>query len=96
MAPTVDPETLEAARAYLWHARHRGSCHNAQGPRCECQCGAHYHQAGQDFFALSTIPPEILVELRAEAAPATKGTARTPGPRRVRRNTAQLRMLLVQ
>ena len=94
-APTVDQDTLAAARAYLWHACHRNACHTAHRDLCECQCGGDFHKAGGSF-ALSAIPPDLLAQLRAEAQPDRKANPRTPGPRRHRRNSAQLSMLLVQ
>ena len=91
---TVDSDTLKDARAFLWHQTHRSRCHYARRDDCECQaCEGHLHKGGG--IGLLDIPPELLAQLEREAQPERKATPRTPGPRRRRRNSAQLSMLLI-
>ena len=93
LAPTVDPDTLSAARAFLWHQTHRSRCHYASRDECECQaCQGDFHQAKG---GMPHLPPDVLAQLQTEAQPDRKANPRTPGPRRRRRNSAQLSMLLI-
>ena len=90
-ARTYAPDQLEDMRAHLAHARRRPSCHGATGPRCECECGGHWHQGGPALGG--PIPEEILTEADAIARSKHRAPA-VPGPRRIKRNAAQLKMLL--
>jgi len=88
---TYTPEQLDDMRAYLAHARRRPSCHNACGPRCECECGGTFHQGGLPLAG--PIPEELLAEAQAVARSKHRAPA-LAGPRRIKRNAAQLKMLL--
>lgn len=88
---SVDLQQLEACRYYRWHTTHRGTCHGAAGPDCECQCGCWHHQGAN--APLET--DQIRAQLNAEAVLSQPRSTRTTthAPRRHRRHTAQLTML---
>ena len=90
-ATTIEQDQLEAARYYRWHITHRGACHGASGPRCECICGCKHHKGENAPFE----SPEIRALLDAEAAVVRRHvTERVNGPRRHRRQKTQLRLLI--
>ena len=62
------------------HAQRRPACEHALGKICRCSCGGRYHRHGMPYLA---------------PMPATRARGAQAHPRRIRRHSAQLGMLLL-